>query len=148
MPAMLKVHQYATTCSPGFIQAACVDALSNSDEDVKRMQAVYQMRRDLICGLLAQEKKLSFTVPNGTFYLYLNTTKTGLDSERFVMRLLEEKGVATVFGTAFDHSQGQENVRLSFANSEENLREGARRILEFVQSLEGSGEAAGRLNSN
>lgn len=135
MIPMLKIHQYATTCSPGFIQAACVDALYNSDEDVKRMQQAYQRRRDLICELLAQSDKISFTVPDGTFYLYVNITKTGLDSETFVMRLLEEKGVATVFGTAFDHTLGSQNVRLSFANSEENLREGARRILEFTQAL-------------
>lgn len=135
MIPMLKIHQYATTCSPGFIQAACVDALYNSDEDVKRMQQAYRDRRSLICGLLAQSSRISFTAPDGTFYLYINVTKTGLDSETFVMRLLEEKGVATVFGTAFDHTLGSQNVRLSFANSEENLREGARRILEFTEAL-------------
>lgn len=135
MIPMLKIHQYATTCSPGFIQAACVDALYNSDEDVKRMQWAYRDRRSLICELLAQSSRISFAAPDGTFYLYINITKTGLDSETFVMRLLEEKGVATVFGTAFDHTLGSRNVRLSFANSEENLREGARRILEFTEAL-------------
>lgn len=135
MIPMLKIHQYATTCSPGFIQAACVDALYNSDEDVKRMQRAYRDRRSLICELLAQSSRISFVAPDGTFYLYINITKTGLDSETFVMRLLEEKGVATVFGTAFDHTLGSRNVRLSFANSEENLREGARRILEFTEAL-------------
>lgn len=135
MIPMLKIHQYATTCSPGFIQAACVDALYNSDEDVKRMQRAYRDRRSLICELLAQSSRISFAAPDGTFYLYINITKTGLDSETFVMRLLEEKGVATVFGTAFDHTLGSRNVRLSFANSEENLREGARRILEFTEAL-------------
>ena len=132
---MLKIHQYATTCSPGFIQAACIDALYNSDDDVNAMQRVYQARRDLLCAELSSSDRLSFIAPDGTFYLYVNISETGLDSETFVMRLLEEKGVATVFGTAFDHTLGSQNIRLSFANSEENLREGARRIVEFVESL-------------
>lgn len=132
---MLKIHQYATTCSPGFIQAACIDALYNSDDDVNAMQRVYQARRNLLCAELSSSDRLSFIAPDGTFYLYVNISETGLDSETFVMRLLEEKGVATVFGTAFDHTLGSQNIRLSFANSEENLREGARRIVEFVESL-------------
>lgn len=135
MIPMLKVHQYATTCSPGFIQAACVDALYNSDADVENMRQIYHTRRDLLCKELSQTEKLSFVVPEGTFYLYVNVSKTNLDSETFVMRLLEEKGVATVFGTAFDHMHGGQHIRISFANSEENLKEGAQRIVSFVESL-------------
>lgn len=131
---MLKLHQYTTTCAPGFIQAACVRALEHSVE-VLSMRQAYQRRRDLLCSLLECSSKLSFTKPEGTFYLYVNIERCGLDSESFVMRLLEEKGVAVVFGTAFDHRQGSRNIRISFASSEENLREGARRLLEFIDSL-------------
>lgn len=132
---LLKVHQYTTTCAPGFIQTASADALDHSEEDVLSMRQEYQRRRDLLCSLLRGNPKLSFSEPDGTFYLYVNIERTGLDSEIFVTRLLEEKGVATVFGTAFDHTLGGRNIRISFASSEGNLREGARRLLEFVDSL-------------
>ena len=134
---MLKMHQYCTTCAPAFIQAASVEALTHCDAEIRNMQQVYAQRRDLIAGLLQECDDLSIVVPKGTFYIYPNISKTGLDSETFVMRLLEEQGVATVFGGAFDHTLGKNNIRISFANSDDNLREGAARIKTFIQSLHG-----------
>lgn len=135
MIPMLKVHQYATTCSPTFVQTASVEALKNCEQEVREMQQIYARRRDVISVLLQECEGLSLVVPAGTFYVYPNISKTGLDSETFIMRLLEEQGVATVFGTAFDHQLGHNNIRISFANSEENLREGVARIQKFLKSL-------------
>lgn len=132
---MLKMHQYCTTCAPGFIQAASVEALTNCDSEVSNMQRIYEKRCDLIKNLLQDCERLSFVAPTGTFYIYPNVSKTGLDSETFVMRLLEEQGIATVYGNAFDHEWGKNNIRISFANSEENLCAGIAGIKRFLESL-------------
>ena len=132
---MLKMHQYCTTCMPAFVQAGAVEALSSCEAEVDAMQRVYEARRDLVFGLLKECEDLSVVAPGGTFYIYPNISRTGLDSETFVMRLLEEHGVATVFGSAFDHTCGKDNIRISFASSEENLREGIARLKKFMESL-------------
>lgn len=132
---MLKVHQYATTCLPVFVQAGAVEALNNSDADVEAMRQEYQKRRDVLAKLLGQCEGLSLNIPQGTFYMYPNISKLGIDSYDFVFKLLENTGVATVYGTAFDQ-KGEGNIRISFANSEANLREGARRILQFIAEMQ------------
>lgn len=132
---MLKMHQYCTTCMPAFVQAGAVEALNNCEAEVDTMRQMYEARRDLVFGLLQEFEDLSVVAPGGTFYIYPNISRTGLDSETFVMRLLEEQGVATVFGSAFDHTCGKDNIRISFANSEENLREGIARLKNFLESL-------------
>lgn len=63
-----------------------------------------------------------------------NISKTGLTSEEFCNRLLEEKHVVTVSGTGFGQ-KGEGFIRISYAISEENIEEGLKRIQEFVESL-------------
>ena len=111
-----------------------MEALDNGEADVAAMRQEYQKRRDMLTELLGQCEDLSLTVPEGTFYMYPNISKLGMDSYDFVFKLLEETGVATVYGTAFDQ-KGQGNIRISFANSEDNLREGAGRILQFIAKM-------------
>ena len=65
------------------------------------------------------------------FYMYLNIEKSGMDSTTFCNRLLDEKGVAVVPDTAFDHN-GKYNIRLSFASDEASLREGAEKICQLA----------------
>lgn len=132
---MLKMHQYSTTCLPIFTQAGAVEALNNSDADVEAMRVEYEHRRDVLAGLLREIDGITLDhVPNGTFYMYPNISKLGINSHDFVFNLLEKTGVATTYGTAFDQ-HGEGNIRISFANSEENLREGVARIAEFVSTL-------------
>ena len=132
---MLKMHQYATTCLPIFVQAGAVEALENGAAAVEQMRQEYEHRRDVLASMLRQIDGMRLDkVPDGTFYMYPNIAAFGLKSEEFVMRLLEETGVATTFGTAFDRL-GENNIRISFANSLENLKEGARRIGQFAAGL-------------
>lgn len=134
---MLKVHQYSTTCLPIFTQAGAVEALDNSADDVEAMRQEYERRRDVLAGLLRGIDGIALDrVPDGTFYMYPNISKLGVNSRDFVFGLLEKTGVATTYGTAFDQ-HGEGNIRISFANSEENLREGAKRIAAYVSGLRG-----------
>lgn len=130
---MLKVHQYSATCLPGFIQAASVDALTNSDADIEAMRAEYETRLELIAGLLEDIEGITLTKPRGTFYLYPNISASGLDSMTFISRLLDEEGVATVPDTAFD-MDGKNNIRISFASDEASLRRGAEKIAKLMES--------------
>lgn len=138
--AMLKVHQYTSTCLPAFVQKGALDAIRNSDEDVEAMRQEYERRRDILREYFSRCEAISLVEPDATFYMYLNIQKSGMDSVTFCSRLLEEKGVAIVPDTAFDHN-GKYNVRLSFASDEASLREGAEKICElasekYVKSLQ------------
>lgn len=128
---MLKVHQYTSTCLPGYSQKGAVDAVRNSDEDVAEMCKEYQRRRDILLEYFRDCPNIDCVVPDATFYMYLNIQKSGMDSTQFCNRLLEEKGVALVPDTAFDEN-GAYNVRLSFASDETSLRIGAEKICELA----------------
>ncbi|MDE6075169.1 MAG: aminotransferase class I/II-fold pyridoxal phosphate-dependent enzyme, partial [Clostridia bacterium] len=72
--------------------------------------------------------------PKGAFYVFPSIASTGLDGEEFANRLLKEKGVAVVPGSAFGDA-GKMHVRCSYATSQENLSEAIGRITDFVKSL-------------
>lgn len=78
--------------------------------------------------------KITCKEPKGAFYLFPNIKGTGLSSREFCNRLLEEKHVVTVPGDGFG-SNGEGFMRLSYATSEENIKEGLKRMQEFVNSL-------------
>jgi aminotransferase len=130
---IVKVHQYAIMSAPTTAQDAAVHALKHGEDDVLRMHAEYDRRRRIIVdGFNAMD--LTTFEPRGAFYAFPRITSTGLDSETFAMRLLEEEKVAVVPGNAFGPS-GEGHVRACYATSEENLREAIRRIGRFVMGL-------------
>ena len=98
------------------------------------MNRQYRARRDAIYEGINAIPRLSAVLPNGAFYLFVNIQKTGLTSEEFAMRLLEEGHVALAPGSAFGPS-GEGFVRISYATSLENIAEGLRRIRAFTESL-------------
>ena len=131
---MLKVHQYTSTCLPGFVQAGGIEAIRNSVEDVEKMRQEYEHRRNLVSDLLEAIPGVTLVRPQGTFYLYPNISASGLKSPDFINRLLDEEGVATIPGTTFDRS-GEANIRISFASDEASLRRGVEKIGKLMASL-------------
>ncbi|MDR0821084.1 MAG: aminotransferase class I/II-fold pyridoxal phosphate-dependent enzyme [Oscillospiraceae bacterium] len=127
---MLKLHQFAIMCAPTTSQLAAVTALTDCADDVARMVDEYDMRRRLCVQLLADMGLPCFT-PGGAFYVFPNITKTGLTSEEFCVRLINEKKVAVVPGSAFGAS-GEGYVRISYAYSLKHIGEAMKRIAEFV----------------
>ena len=79
-------------------------------------------------------KNINCPNPAGAFYVFPNITNTGISSQEFANRLLEENGVATVAGESFG-KEGSGYIRLSFANSKDNIAEGLNRIESFVNKL-------------
>ena len=129
--AMMKIHQYGIMSAPTLSQAAGVEAMEHGDEDVARMRAEYRRRRDFLVAAL-NAAGLKTLLPAGAFYLFTDITSTGLTSQEFAVRLLEEKSVACVPGTAFG-SCGEGFVRLSYATSYEKIQEAAARIAAFAK---------------
>ncbi len=130
---IVKVHQYAIMSAPTTAQDAAVHALAHGEEHVVRMHAEYDRRRRVIVDGFNAMGLTTFE-PRGAFYAFPRITSTGLDSETFSMRLLEEEQVAVVPGNAFGPS-GEGHVRACYATSEDRIREALRRIARFVTGL-------------
>ena len=130
---MTKIHQFAIMCAPTTSQYAAVTAIRDCDEDVANMREEYNDRRRY---LLNRFKKMNVKCfePYGAFYIFPSIAEFGMTSEEFCTRLLKEKEVAVVPGTAFGDS-GEGNVRISYAYSLENLKKAMDRIEEFITDL-------------
>ncbi len=130
---MTKLHQYGIMSSPTTAQYAAVEALRNGDRDVKRMRDEYDMRRRLVVDSF-NDMGLSCFEPLGAFYVFPCIKSTGLGSEEFCTRLIMEKHVAVVPGTAFGKC-GDGFVRVSYSYSLKHLKIALERIREFVKEL-------------
>ena len=134
LDVMMRVHQYTIMCAPTAGQYAAVEALKSGLEtdfaDVKRMVRQYDRRRRVIVdGLRAAG--LETHEPLGAFYAFPCVRSTGMTSQEFCVRLLEEERVACVPGDAFGET-GEGCVRCSYASSLENITEAVRRIGAFT----------------
>ncbi len=136
MKMMTKLHQFALMCSPTTAQHAAIEALRSGEEDVVAMRSDYDARRRLIVREL-DEMGLTCFAPEGAFYVFPSIQKTGLTSEEFCHRLLMEKHVAVVPGTAFG-ACGEGYVRISYCYSLKHITEALRRIKAFVEECEGT----------
>ena len=135
---MFKIHQFTMLCASMQGQVAADRALGRAFEtgfeDVRTMVRSYDRRRRLMVSAL-NDMGLTCFEPRGAFYVFPSIRSTGLTSEEFCTRLLAEKQVACVPGTAFGAS-GEGHVRCSYATSIEKLNEALSRIREFVASLD------------
>ena len=131
MKMLTKLHQYAIMCAPTTAQYAAIEAMNNGDEDVERMRGEYDMRRRFIVDELNRLGLTCFE-PEGAFYVFPSIKATGLSSEEFCRRLLEEKHVAVVPGNAFGES-GEGFVRISYCYSLKHITEALRRIGAFLK---------------
>ena len=134
---MFRIHQYTMLCASNMGQVAADKALSRAFEtnfaDVREMVRSYDRRRRLMTEGL-QAMGLPCFEPKGAFYVFPCIARTGLSSEEFCERLLREKHVAAVPGTAFGES-GEGYVRCSYATGIEKLREALARMAGFVGTI-------------
>ena len=130
---MYKIHQYAIMCAPTTSQFAAVEALKNGDEDIEYMRNEYNYRRLLILDGL-KSIGLDCFEPEGAFYAFPHIGKFSMSSEEFCTRLLNEKRVAIVPGTAFGES-GEGFARISYAYSVNHITTAIEKMGEFIKSL-------------
>ncbi|MFZ4682124.1 MAG: pyridoxal phosphate-dependent aminotransferase [Terrimicrobiaceae bacterium] len=138
--AMMKIHQYAILCAPIMSQEAAIEALDRGEESMLKMRREYELRRNYIVRGL-NEIGLECFKPHGAFYVFPKITGTGLSSREFSLRLLREKKVAVVPGSAFGPS-GEGHVRCSYATALDQIKIAVERIGEFCQELAVDGTAA------
>ncbi|ENH98190.1 hypothetical protein J416_01809 [Gracilibacillus halophilus YIM-C55.5] len=129
--AMTKIHQYTMMCAPTMAQHGAIEALRNGNESVIEMKSSYRQRRNFIVKSF-NEMGLSCHTPGGAFYVFPSIKETGLTSEEFAQKLLEEQRVAVVPGHVFGDS-GEGYIRCSYATSLKQLDEAITRMSEFVQ---------------
>jgi aminotransferase len=129
--AMTKIHQYTIMCAPTMAQVAALEALKGGEESVQEMVEDYNRRRLVIVNGLRQIG-LSCFEPKGAFYAFPCIKSTGLSSEDFAEKLLQEEKVAVVPGTAFG-ACGEGYVRCCYATSLPDLEEALKRIRRFVE---------------
>ncbi len=133
--ALNKIHQHNTTCAPSFVQKASVIALRNETTEVEDMVKEYQRRRDYAVKAINEIDGLSCVCPKGAFYIFINIKQLPMTSAEFAEYLLTTAKIACVPGDVFG-AGGKGYLRMSFANSYENIVEGCRRLKEAVDSLQ------------
>jgi len=131
---MTKIHQSAIMSAPTTSQYAAITALRECDGEIERMRDEYNRRRRLVVKGF-NDLGLTCFEPRGAFYCFPCIKSTGMTSQEFCTRLLEEKHVALVPGDAFGAS-GEGYCRISYAYSVEHLMEALRRIGEFLAERE------------
>ena len=140
--AMRKVQSQSTSNPCTISQWAAVEALNGTQDFIAPNNEMFARRRNLVVDMLNAAEGISCPIPDGAFYVYPSiagcigkTSKGGVkisDDEAFATALLEETGVAVVFGAAFGLSP---NFRVSYATSDDALKEACTRIQDFCAGL-------------
>jgi aspartate aminotransferase len=115
------------SCTATFVQDAAIQALNGPDEPVQEMCAEFLRRRNLLVQGLCKIPGVGCRTPGGAFYVFPNVSKIEPDDIALANYLLNEAGVAVLGGSTFG-PYGKGFLRLSYANSEENLREALARM--------------------
>jgi len=120
-PAVTRLFSNCNSCTCGFVQMAGIEALEGPQQSVEDMVAEFRARRDLLVDGLARLRGFRCHTPAGAFYVFPNITGTGMSSGDLQRFLMEKAGVAVVAGTSFGE-YGEGYIRLSYANSRDNIR--------------------------
>lgn len=129
-----KIHQHNTTCATAFVQKAGVAALRNENDEVNEMVREYQKRRDYAVNAINQIKGISCRCPKGAFYIFINIKKLNKPCAEVAEYLLQEAKIALVPGDVFG-TEGEGYLRMSFANSYENIVEGCERMKKAIEAI-------------
>jgi aspartate/methionine/tyrosine aminotransferase len=144
---MAKLNLYANTCANSIAQVAGIAALRGPQDCVREMAEEYARRRRFVLEQLRKIPEISCTEPKGAFYVFPNIRKLGMNSLDCCMHILEKGKVSTVPGSSFGQ-QGEGYLRISYATSIENLREGFRRletVIDQPRDLPGSNSIGGTM---
>ena len=124
----------SNSCTASFVQLAGVAALQGDHEPVRKMVAEFKRRRDIVVDGLNKLPGVTCKRPRGAFYVFPNITGTKRTSAEVADRLLQEAGVAVLSGAAFG-AHGEGYLRISYANSEANLRKALERMRPLFETF-------------
>jgi aspartate/methionine/tyrosine aminotransferase len=135
-PALIKAYGTliinTISGATAFAQVGAIEALRGPQDSIDAMVAEFRARRDLVVDGLNEIPGLRCLRPQGAFYVFPEISATGLTGAQLADRLLHDAGVCVLAGTAFG-GLGTNHIRISYANSRENLSEAIRRIDAFVR---------------
>ena len=131
--AMMLIHQYSMLCAPITAQIGAIEALKNGHHEMEKMVRDYDRRRHLIVSGLNKIGLKCFE-PKGAFYVFPSVESTGLTSEEFAERLMNEQRVVTIPGNVFGEA-GTGFLRCSYATSRDEIEKALERIEAFVNGL-------------
>ncbi len=127
-----KLAVNAWSCVNAPAQFAALEALTGPQDAIGDMVAEFDARRKLVVDLLNELPGVSCIVPKGAFYAFPNISATGWQAKKLASELLETTGVATIGGPDFG-ILGEGYIRLSYANSQDNIREALGRMKQFLE---------------
>ncbi len=134
---ILRYHQYMVTSTNTFAQWGAVTALRGDQAPAYAMVEEFRRRRDYIYEAINQIPGFSSSEPQGAFYIFPSVEETGMDGYQMSKMLLEKAGVATVPGECFGKN-GAGHIRISYANSLENLKAAVANIKESLGKEKGN----------
>lgn len=132
--AMTKLQENVCACAPLPSQYAAIKALSGEEDYSKNMVDIFTKRRNILFDGLSKIEKFNVKAPEATFYMMVDISKTGMDSIDFCYALLRGAHVAVVPGVTYGQCCDK-YIRIAFTLDEEKIKEGVRRITEFIKSL-------------
>lgn len=135
-----QIARLATNCNScvaGFTQIAGIEALTGPQESVDRMVEEFARRRELIVNGLNAIPGVTCNMPQGAFYVFPNITGTGMNSREIADFMLYEANIACLAGTAFG-ANGEGYIRLSYANSFENIERALERMASTLAQRSGA----------
>jgi aspartate aminotransferase len=132
-----KLMVNSVSCTAVAVQRAGIEALEGPQDEVRAMVEAFRARRDIMVEGLNAIPGVTCLNPKGAFYVFPNISGSGKSSREFADALLEEHGVAALAGTSFG-KHGEGYLRLSYANSEDNLRKALSRIKDAAEQARSS----------
>jgi aspartate/methionine/tyrosine aminotransferase len=130
--AQLMINSNSCTCA--FTQMAGAEALRGPQDEAKKFVEEFRKRREVIVNGLNKINGITCKMPHGAFYVFPNVKSFRIQSKKLADQILQDAGVAVLSGTAFG-AFGEGYLRLSFANSVENINKAMERISELVKKL-------------
>ena len=131
---VVRLIANSVSCTAPFVQHAGIEALTGPQDSVPKMVEEFRERRDLIVDGLNSIPGISCVRPKGAFYVFPNVKRAGIDCGKLADYLLYEAGVAVLPGTHFGRA-GEGYLRLSYANSQENIKKALERIKTALATL-------------
>lgn len=129
-----KIHDHLIVCPTAISQYATLIALKYGKKLPERFRLIYEKRRNFIVDMFKKTNKLSFSLPQGSYYVFPKVNEENIDDYSLVYKMIDQAKVAVVPGSAFGKA-GAGHFRLSFAGDEKELKKGLERLVNFFNQL-------------
>lgn len=130
----IKMHQNIAICASVPSQYAALEAITHADEYSSSVRHVFTDRRKVLLNELERVQHIHYNAPDGTFYVFIDISETGMTSKDFTFCLLKKEQVAVIPGIAYGDAFDQ-YIRLAFTMDENKIIEGVRRIKTFIDNI-------------